>query len=84
MERTNTHLVTAFAAALRRRRLAAGLSQEDLAARTEISTRHISFLETGKRQPTLTIMLALSDGLGVTMGELVGEVEERYRSGSGG
>lgn len=82
MERTNEPLVAAFADALRSRRLAAGLSQEDLAARADISARYISFLETRKRQPTLTIMMALSGALDLTMCEFSRAVEERFRSGS--
>lgn len=80
MERTNQKLIAAFAEALRNQRLSAGPSQEDLAARADISARHISFLETGRRQPTLTILKALSDGLGTSMGDLVASVEERYRA----
>ena len=79
MERTNEYLVAAFADALRIRRLAAALSQEDLAARADISARYISFLETRQRQPTLTIIMALSKGLNLSMSEFAGMVEERYR-----
>ncbi len=84
MERTNEKLVAAFADALRSRRLAVGLSQEDLAARADISARYISFLETRKRQPTLTIIMALSKGLDLSMSDFVAVVEERYRSGRSG
>ena len=71
MERTNEKLVAAFAAALRHRRRAANLSQEELAARADVSARFISFLETKKRQPTLTIIAALSKGLGLSMSEFL-------------
>ena len=70
MERKNQTLIDAFAETLRNRRQAARLSQEELATRADISTRFISFLETGRRQPTLSALLALSTGLGVTMSEL--------------
>ena len=76
MERKNDQLLTAFALVLRRKRHAAGLSQEDLAARSDISTRHISHLETMRRQPTLTIFAALCYGLDVTMIEFSGDLEE--------
>lgn len=79
MERTNQKLIAAFAETLRSERLSAGLSQEDLAARADVSARHISFLETGRRQPTLTIMMALSDGLGTSLSVFAGRVDERYR-----
>lgn len=78
MERTNEPLLAAFATTLRSARTAAGLSQEDLAARADISARHISFLETRRRQPSLTILKAVSDGLGLTMSDFVGRIEEVY------
>lgn len=71
MERTNEKLVAAFADALRQRRRAANLSQEELAARADVSARFVSFLETKKRQPTLTIIAALSKGLGLSMSEFL-------------
>lgn len=79
MERTNPQLLAAFADVLRRKRLDAGLSQEDLAARSDISTRHISHFETRRRQPSLTIIAALSHGLGLTIQEFAGEIEAVWR-----
>ena len=52
MERVNSELVVAFAAVLSDARAEAGLSQESLAERANISTRHVSYLETGARQPS--------------------------------
>lgn len=79
MERTNEPLLAAFATTLRSARIAAGLSQEDLAARADISARHISFLETCRRQPSLATLMAISDGLGLTMREFAGRVEDDFR-----
>jgi transcriptional regulator with XRE-family HTH domain len=84
MERINHRLVAAFAEALVRRRRSAGLTQEELAGRADVSARHISFLETAKRQPSLTILAALSQGLGVSMSELAEEVEEAFNRETGG
>lgn len=75
MDRTDDALTAAFAEVLRRRRLAAGLTQEQLAAQADVSTRHISFMETQRRQPTLTIIAALSHGLGITLAEFAGDIE---------
>jgi transcriptional regulator with XRE-family HTH domain len=77
MERVNKELVDAFGKVLAEARVGAGLSQETLAERANISTRHVSYLETGNRQPTLTILKALSVGLGVPMSELLARVEAR-------
>jgi len=75
MERVNSELVEAFAQVLVDARAKAGLTQEALAERANISTRHVSYLETGDRQPTLTILRALSLGLGLPMSELLARVE---------
>jgi predicted ATPase/class 3 adenylate cyclase len=53
-----------FAALLKRHRLAAGLSQEELAARAGMSPRGVSDLERGKRtQPHLSTVRSLADAL---------------------
>jgi DNA-binding XRE family transcriptional regulator len=77
MDRVNEPLVAAFADVLREARLAAGITQEDLAERAEVSVRFISFLETGKRQPSLSALAAISAGLGVTMSVLISRLERR-------
>ena len=78
MDRKNEPLVAAFAKTLRELRKVAGLTQEDLAERSEVSARFISFLETGKRQPSLSALAALSAGLGLTMSKLVLALEAGY------
>ena len=81
MERTHQSLNAAFAEVLRRQREAAGLTQEQLSELADVSTRHISFMETGKRQPTLSVLVALCDGLGVTLTAFSAELEERLLAG---
>ncbi|MCA0272258.1 MAG: helix-turn-helix transcriptional regulator [Proteobacteria bacterium] len=82
MDRSNDKLVAAFAAVLRDRRERAGLTQEDLAERADVSARFISFLENGRRQPTLSALAALSTGIGANMVDVIGDVEARYRETS--
>lgn len=79
MERVNSELVNAFARVLTAARTDAALTQEALAERANISPRHISYLENGDRQPTLTVLLALSGGLDVPMSELLRRVEQSMR-----
>jgi len=50
---------------LRRWRLARGMSQLALATEAEISTRHLSFLETGRTQPSREMVLLLAAVLDV-------------------
>jgi transcriptional regulator with XRE-family HTH domain len=49
----------------RRRRM----SQLDLALRAGVSARHLSFVETGRSQPSRTVLLSLADALQVPMRE---------------
>ena len=45
------------------------LSQLDLASRTEVSARHVSFLETGRSRPTKAMLLRLSEQLDIPLRE---------------
>ncbi len=73
-------LLNALAIVLRRRRLVAGLSQEDLAHRAGRSMRYISLLESRRHQPTLDTLKRLSDGLGISLGAFVIEIEAEEKS----
>ncbi|MBP6848562.1 MAG: helix-turn-helix transcriptional regulator, partial [Kofleriaceae bacterium] len=46
---------------------ARGLSQEHLAARAGVSTRHLSFIETGRARPGREVLLALAGALDVPL-----------------
>ncbi|MBX3233991.1 MAG: helix-turn-helix transcriptional regulator [Labilithrix sp.] len=58
-----------FGLALRRYRTQRGLSQERLAHEAEISTRHLSCLETGKAAPSRTMVLVLGSALDMSLRE---------------
>ena len=45
----------------------AGLTLEQLAQRAELSTAHLSRLESGERQPSVAALLSLARALGVSM-----------------
>lgn len=45
------------------------LTQMDLALRAEVSTRHVSFIETGRARPTAAMIVTLCEGLGVPLRE---------------
>jgi len=53
-------LINAFATVLREARTKVGLSQEQLAFRADVNRTFIGLLEAGKRQPTLSVIFALS------------------------
>lgn len=61
--------VKAFGRALRQHRLGVGMSQESLAARASVSTRHLSFLENGRAQPSRAMALALGAALDLPLRE---------------
>lgn len=62
-------LDAAFGAQLRAWRFARHLSQEELAARAEVSARHLSFVENGRSQPSRELVMALAAALDVPLRE---------------
>lgn len=58
-----------FGVSLRRFRTQRGMSQERLALEAEISTRHLSCLETGKATPSRTMVLLLGSALDMSLRE---------------
>ncbi|MWB99958.1 helix-turn-helix transcriptional regulator [Agromyces seonyuensis] len=56
---------------IRDRRLAAGLTLEQLAAAVDRAPSQISMIETGKREPKLTMLRAIALALGTTIDELL-------------
>lgn len=72
-----TDLGTAFGEVLRRLRYERKLSQEQLAADSNLDRTFISHLETGRKQPTLLTIFRLADALGVAPSAIIAEVEKR-------
>ena len=56
---------------VRRLREAKGWSQEDLAEKANLHRTYVSGIERGVRNPSLTIVFKLAEGLGVEPGILV-------------
>jgi len=44
---------------LRKARIAAGLTQEKLAAKAAVSREYVNYIERGKRQPTVAVFIRL-------------------------
>ncbi|MCX4747466.1 XRE family transcriptional regulator [Kitasatospora sp. NBC_01287] len=65
--------LTGLGARLREHRLAARLTLEAAAARAGLSPAYLSRLETGRRQPSLPVLLALARLYGATVAGLLGE-----------
>jgi transcriptional regulator with XRE-family HTH domain len=60
-----------FGKQLRQIRLAQGLSQDQLAERTGLHATAIGRIERGCREPRVTTVLRLAQGLGVPAGTLI-------------
>jgi transcriptional regulator with XRE-family HTH domain len=69
-----------FGLRIRALRAAAGLTQEDLAARCGLFRTYMSRIETGAANPTLTMIHALAQSLGVEVCDLFKDGEVRIRS----
>ena len=62
--------LSSLAEGLREERTRAGLTLEQLAQRADLSTAHLSRLESGDRQPSVAALISLSRALGVSMSTL--------------
>jgi transcriptional regulator with XRE-family HTH domain len=60
---------------LRKARLSAGFSQEELAFKAGISRNYVSLLELGQKSPTLQVLLRLCKSLGVKASNIVRRIE---------
>lgn len=61
----------AFGANLRRARHRAGLSQEALGFASGVHRTEVSLIELGQRNPRLTTIVSLAQGLGLSLCELL-------------
>lgn len=71
MAREDDPSVQYFAAALRRLRHERKLSLEQLGDRAGLTASEISRVERAQREPQLSTIVKLADGLGVDVGELM-------------
>ncbi len=76
VRRNRLPLPSIFGREVRRRRVALGLTLEQLAERAGLTPNYIGTVENGRRDPSLSTVLSLAVGLGVPAGELVGGVAE--------
>lgn len=68
--RPKAHPQVAFGTRIRELRLERELTQDDLATHCGLFRTYMSRIETGNANPTLTMICALADALGVTVAEL--------------
>lgn len=72
-----------FGSIVKRRRLALGLTQDQLAERVGVSSRWIQLLESGTQQPKITSFLCLAQGLRCDPAILISEFQESWTALAG-
>ena len=65
-----------FSQELRRLRLDAGLTQEQVAARARVSREYVSMLEAGKNLPTIDVFIRLCRAVDTAPGEVITRLEK--------
>ena len=74
----NPALMKAFAAELKARRAAQGISQDELAHRCLVNRTFLAKLEVASTQPSLSVLLKIANGLGSDLTELIAATMHRY------
>lgn len=64
--------------AIRHFRHEAGLSQDELADRMDVSSSYISMLESGKRYPSIEMLIRIALALNIKPGLMLDYIAERY------
>lgn len=70
-----------FGRLVRLRRTEIGLTQEGLAFETGLDRTYVSGIERGRRNPTLTVIAILAEGLKTTASELLQGLEKEAKNG---
>lgn len=65
---------------LRKARLKAGLSQEEVAFRTKLSRNYVSLIELDQRRPTVDVLFRVCDAIGVKASKVIEAVERNRRT----
>ena len=73
----NSLLIQALATTIKARRLELKLTQEALAGLVDLDRPFITLMESGKKQPTVSVLWRLATGLEMTVAELAASVDER-------
>ncbi len=74
----NIDLMQAFAAEVKARRGVLGVSQEELAHRSDVNRTFVAKVELAQNQPSLSVLYKLSMGLEMELPELLRLTLQRY------
>jgi transcriptional regulator with XRE-family HTH domain len=64
-----------FGEELKKLRLKAGLTQEEVAARAQVTREYVSMLESKKNSPTIEVFIRLCRAVEVSPSDLIAKVE---------
>lgn len=70
----------AFGIVLRRLRIDAGLTQEQLGFEADLRRTYVSLLELGQQQPSLTTIFKFASALNISAANLIKTVEDEMES----
>lgn len=76
--KTTRRKLVGVGVAIRAFRQEAGLSQDELADRMDLSTPYISMLESGKRYPSIEMLIRIAFALEVRPGAMLDRIAEKY------
>lgn len=75
MDESKQKILNALGYLVRQRRIELGISQEELGLRANLDRTYISGVERGVRNPSLTAIVSLANGLGVSVSILLENLE---------
>jgi len=75
MDESRKKILRALGYLVKQRRTALEISQEELGLRANLDRTYISGVERGVRNPSLTALLSLASGLGITVSDLLDNLE---------
>lgn len=78
MDKSKSKILGALGYLVRQRRIALGISQEELGLRANLDRTYISGVERGVRNPSLTAIVSLANGLNITVSELLNNLESDH------
>lgn len=79
MKESKAKILKALGLLIRQQRKSVGISQEELGLRCNLDRTYISGLERGVRNPSITALVALANGLNITVFKLLENLEIEIR-----
>jgi transcriptional regulator with XRE-family HTH domain len=77
MEKNKANILKALGYLARQHREKLGISQEELAIRSNLDRTYISGIERGVRNPSLMALLSLANGMKITLSDLLEGLETK-------